>query len=406
MILNVFTAFNVLLYYTDAYLYFAIMGLSPIRSLYWYFFSIGLGVLLVILKGNILPREKSSKTLFLWAICFFSLVSISYIFSTQSKVANLAIINTVEIVSLMLLFILLLQEKSGIKLAYIALIPAVMIAVFMNHIDFFSLLNIELSNVPGRAAGLYRNANISGKLTVFGMVLSVFYIPKKIRFIYCVFIATGVVLTFSRSAIMLWGIAVTLLAWFNVFALPRKISIGIIAGVFMVLLASLLSGGWVDYFEKAGVKKYLSENAKNRIGGSFFGQKDISTKSRIYVAKKGLEKFLESPLYGHGLASSLERRIAASTHNMYLRYGLEQGILGVLLILWLIRILWKSSDYVGKIIATLFFCSSFFSHNNLDQPAMVIILALTILGARYIEKKEQPDKVNQQREQTIALERA
>jgi O-antigen ligase len=61
---------------------------------------------------------------------------------------------------------------------------------------------------------------------------------------------------------------------------------------------------------------------------------------------------------------------------MYLMLAVESGIVGLLVFLLLIGILWLHSNSIGRVAVVLYAVSSFFSHTNLEQPAILCLMAM------------------------------
>lgn len=383
--LSLFAAFNVILYFTYSYLWFwQEAKISPVKPLYWYLFTIGAGVVFVLVQfwGTFRMPRGSSLRLIMWGLIVVAMTSLSYIFvSERDEVALQVLIKATEAMALLLMFVLIFRDEKVARAATYALLIAVIGGVVLNYADFFTHGRLHMSFVDGRAAGMYVNPNISGQMLVFGMVLSVFLLPKHLRFVYCLLVASGVFLTFSRGAIVLWAVAMFFLAWEDTFTLSRIPSL-LGMGLLIALLAtSLVAGDWLVAFKSSGLKQYLTSNTENRIGRSFMEQDDYSARSRMLVARQGLQMFLEKPILGYGVGSTQKLATRVSTHNMYLLLGAEQGIVGVAYLLALPLILWATGTSVGKISAILYALSGMFTHNNLDSPAMQVVLALAVVGA-------------------------
>lgn len=383
--LSIFAAFNVILYFSYAYLWFWEKGrISPIKPLYWYLFTIGSGVFLGLIKewGRFRLLRGSSLQLVIWCVTFLAATALSFLaLSERDEVALGVLIKLTEATALLLVFILLFRYEKVASAATYALLIAVIGGVLLNYTDFFMSGRLNMSAVGGRAAGMYVNPNISGQYLVFGMVLSAYILPKRLRFAYCLFVASGVFLTFSRGAIVLWTLAMFCLAWGDTFALPRVHSL-LSVGLMVALLAtSLLAGRWVEAVKSTGLKKYINENTERRIARSFMEQDDYSSRERKLLARQGLKMFLDKPFLGNGVGSCQQSATGVSTHNMYLVMGAEQGIIGLGFLLALILILWGTGTNIGRISAILYAVSGMFTHNHFEQPAMQVVLALAIVGA-------------------------
>lgn len=68
------------------------------------------------------------------------------------------------------------------------------------------------------------------------------------------------------------------------------------------------------------------------------GYSDISVTGRFVWWKKAFEYFMKRPLYGYGIGSiNVSGNSSAVTHNTYLDFLVDQGILGFLLFLFLLK---------------------------------------------------------------------
>jgi O-antigen ligase len=385
--LAIFAVFNVLLYFSYAYLFlWEEVHLSPIKPLYWYLFTIISGILLIVLSRGLRLPDRASQKLIAWAVIFLAVASVSFIFSQHVPALEI-LIKYAEAMSLLVIFVILFQDKRVARYAAMAMLVVVLASVVINYIDFVLGSATPFSNVPGRAAGMYVNSNISGSALIFGMVLSVHVLPKRFRWFYCLFVGTGIVLTFSRSSIMGWTIAMIALSWKNTFVLRRAPSIAIVTTLVIIMSVMLVMGAWVGLFKAAGVGNYLDRNAQARISGSFFGQSDYSSMSRKYVAERAFQMFLEAPLLGHGLGATETVEYGVSAHNMYLRLGVDMGIVGVLMLLVFLWLLWRANTNVSGIIAVVYAFTGLFTHNYFEQPALQLVIALTIAGTEIVKEK-------------------
>lgn len=379
--LGLFAIFNVLLYFSNAHLFFFDARLTSFKPLYWYLITIVFGGIFLILHQNVRYPPSHYWRLIIWAMLFTMMASASFVLNSQADDNALqAFIKSSEAMAILIISLLFFRDEHIARSATFAVLVVAIFSVVMNYADFLHLLGnkIQFSFVTGRAAGLYENPNISGQQLVLGMVLSVFLVPRKLRWWYCLFIATGVILTFSRGAILLWIVAVFGLAWGNVFSLPRKISVMAIGTSAVLLSVTLVAGDWVNVFKTVELDRYLNTNTSSRIGQSFFDQNDFSSRTRLFVAEKGFSMLLEKPLFGWGIGSTQNPVTAIAPHNMYLLLGIEYGIPGVLMFCGLIWILWREGNERSGIIAVLYAIGGLFSHNNLDQPTVILVLALTL----------------------------
>jgi O-antigen ligase len=259
-----------------------------------------------------------------------------------------------------------------------AVTVAVVFGSVMNAVDFFGLGSLPLSIAPGRAAGLYQNPNISGNYLVLGMVIAMWVIPKRLRWWFCMGVGVGVFLTFSRASILMWGLAIVLLAWYRRFGLSRMVSIMTVIFLVAAVGLAMVSGQMTEILSGMGLGQHLTADTSARVTGNIFEQNDTSSTGRLFLLTKSVHWFLESPFFGHGIGQTFEWGFGASTHNMFLLYAVEMGVIGISVFSALIWILWSTNTSLGRTIAILFALSSLFTHNNLEHSAMMVVLAIAV----------------------------
>lgn len=375
-----FAVFNVLLYSSFGYLYFFNAHLIPVRPLYWYVLTIGVALGTALLRQQIMPPTRASRRLATWALAFTTVIGLGFGWSSQSHMAAQALITGCEAMVLLVAFLQIFREPAAATMASKAMVAVTIIGVALNVVDYFLPSIWQFTNVPGRAAGLYENANLSGSYLVLGMVIAVWQVPRAWRIAYCVVIGLGVLLTFSRSAMILWAVAVFMLAWYRQFPWSRSTSVLMVGGVVVAVALAIVLGQLTGVLEAVGLRGRLDANTMARLTGSFFGQRDQSTVGRLYIAQQGLKALMESPFIGIGTGGTEEWRAGGGTHNLFVRFGAELGAAGLLLLGWLVFTLWRAGTPLARMVAVLFVITSMFTHNSLDEPAMMIVLALGVLA--------------------------
>ncbi len=376
---TLFLYFQVIFYCSYAYLYLWERGFLSIKPLYWYIFTVSCGAVLVMFKYGFSLPPLQYRRLLLWCISFVVVSTFSTVFVSGGVPAAMQqLILYVEGVSILFIIALLIRDYDMTRRGIHALLVVVIASVIINYIDFFKLSGLQFSDVAGRAAGMYGNPNISGRFLVLGMAISVFVLPKKWRFIYSLFVLSGVMVTFSRSSIMMWAVVVIALTWFKVFLLPRAVSFVAVTGFVMLFTVLLVAGLWMNIFESLGIDSYLDKNTQARISGSFIEQDDYSSRGRLAVALKGINLFLSSPLVGKGIGSGNDIVDGLRAHNTYIQMAAEQGILGLAVFVALIWLVWKVKSSEARVFIAGFAGFSLFTHNMLDQPAMYVMIVLAV----------------------------
>jgi O-antigen ligase len=371
---------NVVLYCSHAYLYFFQTNATGFKPLYWYVLTVVSAFGLLLVKGWPMPRGGAGS-FGAWLYIFLCYGIINAIASSQSAVTMAGFVERIENVALLTAFVILFMTGRGVHFARIGLLFVAAFGAFMNIVDF--LLPTWTQN-PGRAAGLYLNPNLSGYLLVLAMIGGIDLVPRRIRLLFCIGVGLAVLVTFSRSSWLLWAVAMIGLAVTGYFALRYKGPAILLVGLASVTLVyGLLTGGLYDAIAAAGYSSKLTPDTFARLGaaGGLFA--DDSASSRGDAALHAWNVFTEHPWFGAGLAYTREWGSTVEPHNLYLSVAAQGGIVGLGVILGLLAVLWKMTDGNGRVLLAAFAVLSLFSHNSLEQPPMLVIIALiAAMGAQ------------------------
>ena len=225
-----------------------------------------------------------------------------------------------------------------------------------------------------RLSGIYTNANASAAAIVYCLFLLSFTLDRKILIPLFILAFFPILVTFSRSGIVSWGLLFVLVSATNK---SGKFNIvGVVVSVaLMTPIAYSIYNGQLAYLISSDVALSANEDMLNRITGNVFSQGDGSAQSRKDIAKEALNAFISNPLLGvgmSGLGSTLR------THNMFLQLGVELGILGLLSFLFflVVPMLYKVPMATTYVILTVFL--SMFSHQLLASPWFVISTAILL----------------------------
>jgi hypothetical protein len=289
-------------------------------------------------------------------------------------------------------FMLLFGERRTLSDIHAIFVVVAIISVAMNFYDFFQP---TFSKEPGRAAGFYENPNIAGKFIAFSMVAAIPVVPRKLRLWFVMFCGLGILVTFSRNAWLLWGIGVVFLGWTGELLAARYRTIAVfLTGIIGIgTLTLLFTGALGQMIPNTPLAEYLSPNtiARIGIGGTQTQFQDHAAIERVEVALEALEQGAQHPLLGNGLAYTREAggwEYRVSTHNMFLLFWAEGGVIGLALYVWFIVMLWRHSAGVGRVLAVQIMIVSLFTHNQLDQPAALIFPAFVIAHGHFSRHRQ------------------
>ena len=261
--------------------------------------------------------------------------------------------------------------------AWLAVMGVAFSAYDMTHPFTFVPADHEFAHI-GRASGIYVNPNSAGAAFVLAMTLSVGTMAQKWRGLFISVCALGVLLSFSRAAMVAFVIAGLGLLW------TREISWRTARSA-LILLGSVIAT--LTIFLWPMVSELLSSDAMSRllwfldptVGA------DFSQKERQFLAEQGWEQFVSSPLWGNGVGSTELWSLRASTHNQYIQFLSDFGLLGLFIMPALAVILvWRPGLKAGphSVVAAsiLFFCIA--SHNMLTEYYWLVAFAVAAVIGR------------------------
>lgn len=239
------------------------------------------------------------------------------------------------------------------------------------------LFKLDLSDTPGRAAGLNGNPNLAAIGLLIGAAATYRAVPGRLLGYFLLVVLAGTFVTLSKSA---------LIAYVLIFV--PLISLGIRHGLYRfeikqhVAFAALLicwvatalsvNEGFVFHLESAF--HYLAsandqfQSASPNISIEELGNIN-SISARGLLLKSAWLSYLEHPLHGVGLDQA-HRLIP---HNSFLLFALAFGPIG-----WLIPPLFISMAWRNAALAVAIFAVAMVSHDIFLMPALLCPLAIGV----------------------------
>jgi len=266
----------------------------------------------------------------------------------------------VQAIGFMLACVVIFDHPRVLALAKTGIVLATLLGIALNLYELF--YPGTFSSVSGRAAGLYIDSNASGMALVLGCLIGLTAIRPRWREIFLMLTAAGVVVTFSREAMLAFAILVAGAALGRAVSLRRLV----VGGAVACALFSVLELG----NDLRGSESWTAANL-DRLS---FATGDSSAQGRLQIGRKVLEEFEAAPLFGHGFGTD-EYWGDIQSHDFFLNMMANYGILGVFLIPTLLlsvrRKSWDSNTF-----ALVFFVWSFFLHLVLLLPFSLIVIAI------------------------------
>jgi hypothetical protein len=290
---------------------------------------------------------------------------------------------------LLVFFALFTSHAEAVRMGRAALACGVLLAAACNA---YEIVNpnafLPQGFFYGRAAGFYVNPNQAGAAVVLGTVLGIGVVPKRFRAMFLAISFVAAAMTLSRAAIIGWCAVVGVLVLTNELRLRTAV-----AGLCMVAVAVYV--GWIllaDYLlETKGINIDL---LRERVGffTSINAGPDYSEIERARVAEKAWNLFEVNPFIGNGLGSTESWSDSASTHNMYLYFLADYGLIGAVIFPALILFAVRGNNRTARPYALALGCFAalwgLFSHNIVGELYSLLSFALVAAWVRIRDSDE------------------
>lgn len=371
---------SVLWFGSYAYLY--VYGIGGPKPLYSYFALIGATGLWVLARLALQQRvwtvgDKWLVRFVTWCALYLGYVTLTFAVLAMGYAPAEPWNVAAQFVAITIALLLLMVEPRRLALTIEAFAILAAVGAVVNLFDF---IVPTFSTVSGRAAGLYANPTISGNFVAMAMVAGLAAVPRRLRQPFAALCGLGVLVTFSRESWLVWGIAFVWAAHQGLFGGSGKLRLRTIVGALigggMVLF--VFSGGLGQVVGQTQLRAYLNENTLARIGISSSVLSGESADERRNLISHSLAEGASAPLFGKGFGYTQDWGAMPRPHNTFLLLFVEGGVIGLALGVGLVVLLWRASTGVGRIVTGLFIVTSFFSHNNLEQPALMLMVAFAL----------------------------
>jgi O-antigen ligase len=361
----------------DAYLVVKQLASSPVGWMLPYF-ALSIPLLIIRAKG-----KYPSRSVFCWCLFYFTVSAVSYSYVSEADTSSPVFTDRFFSTVFLLVTTFLFAERRVQNRTRCALIAVTGMGVFNN---LFQILSPSAFGglVEGRAVGFYLDPNDCANALILGMILTVDILPKKLRIFWILIVGFGVVLTFSRGGMLAWFFVVILMNLSRIISAQKSLLWILVMGI-VLFFTSQLGGGLIG--DGSNIYNQLDSVALERVEGMIDGGEsvveDASTVERKAVAEKGWEMFLERPIFGYGIGSTYDRNItgfSVSTHNTYLLYLAEYGVLGIMILpLAIYAVIHRArgeTRNISIIFALFILFISLFSHTILSLNSYLISFAM------------------------------
>jgi O-antigen ligase len=337
--------------------------------------------------------EYISKKIIFWVYgyLFISLASF-VIYSNYQPIESSEELRT-RILSAFFLLISILIFSCPIvqKLARYEILLITLMNVIANVYSLFSpdsfvtVVDDQSVLETSRAAGFYVDANRAACVLSLGIIFSINLLPQKYRlpFIFIIFI--GAFVTFSRSGLIVFLVVMSIMFLKGkILIFHKKILFQVFSiGIITYFILNLIGLDGLNNVEETVFENQNFERVTQIQLASDKSDVDDLSSSRLPIVEKTWYKFLESPIWGHGIGYGFrlsELNMGKRSHNMYVYFMLEHGFLGVLVFPLLVFCSTHDAPGSNKVsclaFSALIMIWGFFSHNVLEHREFLMSFSL------------------------------
>ncbi|PIG91486.1 O-antigen ligase family protein [Gloeocapsopsis sp. IPPAS B-1203] len=361
----------VILFFSDIDLYFFRTGQAPAPVMLVFLFGFASLPLLLSIFSRI---DFFSAPIVTWCSSYLLVSLLSFLIFLSSDAGyqelRLRILSVLFFLIMLLIFSRYRAVQSSAR--YTTIIVGIM-GVLNNIYELLNPLVFGGLNDTGRPAGFYVDPNRTGCALVLSMIFGTGLVPQKYRPYFIAFIGLGILLTFSRGAILGWILVILIFLKQKVITKNQLIYWLIGTGIIVIGLG-LLSSNFININQLPyGVRERL-EWFENPTAS------EHSADSRMAILIAGWQLFIQSPLWGNGIASTIDWSYRISTHNMYLVFMVDHGFLGILILpLFVYAVTYPTrgeNRYVALSFAILILLWGLFSHTILEDRFILLSFAL------------------------------
>jgi O-antigen ligase len=263
------------------------------------------------------------------------------------------------------------------------------------------------NNVVTRGAGFAENPNSSAQRILFLFtILTFLFTQKKYKILLLVLAVVFVFLTLSRSGILILLIVFLLyhISNYGDYINFSKVRKGLFRTSFFFLILILGFFNSIDFIVDY-VPAFQHRAALQRIEqiqgrSEFISDGDESNEGRLRIAKDYFHLFLKQP-FGYGTGMSFNRDFYIhSTHNTYLRFLIDFGIIGLIIfLLFIIRHIstaFRDGDttYISYILIIVL--GGFFTNTLMENRTFIISLGVleVLVRRKRLTKYNVHDKIS------------
>lgn len=246
-------------------------------------------------------------------------------------------------------------------------------SLFIICFNFYEFFNpTAFMKVVGRSSGTFINPNICALALLSFFLIGINYLTsERKKLIFFMMINAGVFLTLSRAAILI-SILLTIIYIIKTKNIVRNTIA--VALVLIFLLPILLTKITNQFSDTGGIKRF--SKILNIFSGEQSVNNEIKDDVRGRLMTNSFDMVLEKPITGNGLGAFRQINDYGDineTHNMFLAFGVDFGLIGILIYpIFVFCLFNRRSDKFRILFIILFIISGLSSHNIFHHYFLIL----------------------------------
>ena len=321
--------------------------------------------------------------LFGWFGLYLAMSSVSILILPTMPSMQLLEDQIRSIVFLLLMLLLFSQHTLVQTWVKVAILIVSLMNVFNHIYEFINPLAFGAFHAEGRPGGFYIDSNEAGCALILGMIFAIDLVKPRYRLFYALVIGLGVVLSFSRGAMLGWLIVILFFMFTKVIPRYQISYLGITLAVAIFLITTQTRN--LTYLQTADGKPLFNKSTLARIEFLADPLSEKQDTSRLLLLDDAWQSFAEQPFLGKGLGGSRNSQYTSNAgtgqkpHNTYLQFMIEYGFLGFIIYPFLIlSAMWNGQGKVknyGLAFALFLFVWGIFSHTTVSSFFILLAIA-------------------------------
>lgn len=366
-------------------------GLIPL-----YYYMLPLALIVPIIFADPIAAVRFVREPLAWWFVFFVATGFLWILVAQDFQDEANQQWRLRVLAFLIFYaVAILAQESQHRLVGWIILATVLMACAFNWFDVLRPYRFVPQGIEGaqdgRGAGLFINPNAAGSFIVMGTIAALPMISARLRGLLLVTAVFGVAATFSRSAFVLVSVALLGAIWLRLVNRAQ----GILLIVTLPLLVAGVSLSY-DYLIDTSDNRHMQNVVQRLNWFQDLDDEDSAVEGRKYGATQAWQLFLDSPVTGRGTGAASRAILQEGPHNMYLLLMAEQGFLGLFLYISFFGILIQRGRRIARaaqtphdrdigntltLLGVFLAAYGFFSHNVLEEPQTMFLLAFVVAVA-------------------------